>query len=70
MRRKFGLGAIKNRAAAEAKFKEKSDEISKDQIVKLTEQIDLFRNYLENFATKHRKEIKKVNLTINCMMCC
>lgn len=59
MRRKYGLGAIQKQQNTEAKFKEKSEAITKEQIDKLTDQMNAFKSHLEKFATKHKKAIKK-----------
>ncbi|RWR99921.1 vacuolar-sorting protein SNF8-like protein [Dinothrombium tinctorium] len=59
MHRRYGLGAIQKRQQKEALFKEKSDEIAKEQLQKLKEQMDVFRNHLQVFAAKHKKAIRK-----------
>ena len=54
-----GMSAIDKTKKHEAKFQEKSNEIAENQLVKLSEQMEAFRNHLQEFATKHRKEIRK-----------
>lgn len=65
MRRKYGLGAIQKQQNTEAKFKEKSEAITKEQIDKLTDQMNAFKSHLEKFATKHKKAIKKVTRMVD-----
>ena len=43
----------------QARFKEKGSELASDQLSQLSKQLDSFRGNLEDFATKHRNEIKK-----------
>jgi ESCRT-II complex subunit VPS22 len=53
------MSAIDASKRHEAKFQEKSNEIAENQLAKLSEQMEAFRNHLQEFATKHRKEIRK-----------
>lgn len=57
--RKHGLGAIHKQQQQNALYKEKSEELAKEQISRLTDQLDKFKINLEDFAKKHQKEIKK-----------
>lgn len=57
--RKHGLGAIHRQKQQNALYKEKSEELAKEQINRLTDQLEKFKLNLEEFAKKHQKEIKK-----------
>lgn len=57
--RRHGLGAIHKQKQQNALYKEKSEELAKEQINRLTDQLEKFKLNLEEFATKHQKEIKK-----------
>ncbi|KAI1290341.1 Vacuolar-sorting protein SNF8 [Halotydeus destructor] len=54
-----GLGAIQKQQEREALFREKSSQLAEGQIQKLTEQMTVFKANLEEFARKHKKEIRK-----------
>lgn len=53
------MSAIQNQRKKEEKFEEKSSELAENQLMKLNEQMDVFRKHLQEFASKHRKEIRK-----------
>jgi len=59
MRRNAGLGAINKKKLAESKFKEKGYELAQDQLNELSKQLELFRENLQDFASKHKNEIRK-----------
>lgn len=59
MRRKAGIGAIHKQKYEAEKFKDKGTELQESQLEQMTKQMDVFRENLEDFATKHRNEIKK-----------
>jgi len=59
MRRTAGLGAINKKKLAESKFKEKGYELAQDQLNELSKHLDQFRDHLQDFAAKHKQEIKK-----------
>lgn len=59
MARRRGLGAINKEKIEKAKYGEKGAEIADIEISHVSSQIDSFRSYLENFAAKHKSEIKK-----------
>jgi len=59
MRRNAGLGAISKKKLAESKFKEKGYELAQDQLNELSKHLDQFRENLQDFAAKHKNEIKK-----------
>ncbi|XP_050399457.1 vacuolar-sorting protein SNF8-like [Patella vulgata] len=58
-RRGAGLGAIKNKNLAQAKYKDKGTEIAEDKFAQMTQQMDTFKTNLEDFARKHKDDIKK-----------
>lgn len=59
MRRRTGVGAIHKQKLEAEKFKDKGNELQESQFEQMTKQMDVFRENLEEFATKHRNEIKK-----------
>lgn len=59
MRRKAGIGAVHKQKLEAEKFKDKGTEIQDSQLEQMTKQMEVFRENLEDFATKHRNEIKK-----------
>ncbi|XP_064613769.1 vacuolar-sorting protein SNF8-like [Liolophura sinensis] len=58
-RRGAGVGAIKNKNLAQARYKDKGSEISADQIAQMAKQMETFRTHLADFASKHKGDIKK-----------
>ncbi|XP_077981508.1 vacuolar-sorting protein SNF8-like [Glandiceps talaboti] len=58
-RRAGGVGAINKKRLAEAKFKDKGTSIAADQLTQMSKQLEAFRTYLEDFAGKHKNEIRK-----------
>lgn len=59
MRRKAGVGAIQKQKFEQSKYKDKGTEIQENQLEQMTKQMDTFRINLEEFASKHKNEIKK-----------
>uniref|UniRef100_A0A0P4W6I7 Vacuolar-sorting protein SNF8 n=1 Tax=Scylla olivacea TaxID=85551 RepID=A0A0P4W6I7_SCYOL len=59
MRRRAGVGAIQRQKIQQDKFKEKGSEIQENQLEQMTLQMEKFREHLEDFAAKHKNEIKK-----------
>lgn len=59
MRRRPGVGAIHKQKLEAEKFKDKGNELQESQFEQMTKQMDVFRENLEEFASKHRNEIKK-----------
>lgn len=59
MRRRAGVGAIQKQKLEQEKYKDKGTEIQDNQFEQMTRQLDVFRTNLEEFATKHKSEIKK-----------
>ncbi len=58
-RRGHGIAAIKNKNLAQARFKDKGTEIASEQLGQLSKQLDSFKGYLEDFARKHKNDIRK-----------
>lgn len=58
-RRSAGIAAIKNKNLAQARYKDKGSEIASEQLTQLSKQMEAFRTNLEEFASKHREEIRK-----------
>lgn len=59
MRRRVGVGAIDQHKLQQAKYKNVGTEIQDNLMEKMTQQLDSFREKLEEFATKHKSKIKK-----------
>lgn len=59
MRRGAGLGAIHKQKLQQEKYRDKGTEIQENQFQQMTQQLEVFRSNLEEFATKHKNEIKK-----------
>lgn len=59
MRRRAGVGAIHKQKLEQEKFKDKGTEIQESQLDQMAKQMDVLRTNLEEFASKHRNEIKK-----------
>lgn len=59
MRRKAGVGAIQKQKLEQEKYREKGSEIQENQFQQMSKQLEVFRENLEEFATKHKSEIKK-----------
>ncbi|CAD5117727.1 DgyrCDS6473 [Dimorphilus gyrociliatus] len=57
--RRRGVGAIKTKTVQASKFKEKGTELASEELEKLSTQLNAFKNNLEDFATKHKQQIKK-----------
>ncbi|XP_037976398.2 vacuolar-sorting protein SNF8 [Plutella xylostella] len=59
MRRRAGVGAIQKQKLELEKYKEKGTEIQENQFQQMSKQLEVFRENLEEFAAKHKSEIKK-----------
>lgn len=59
MRRRAGVGAIQKQKLELEKYKDKGNEIQENQFEQMTKQLEVFRVNLEEFASKHKSEIKK-----------
>lgn len=58
-RRPAGIGAIKNKSLAQAKYREKGNAIAENQFSQMGKQMEMFQHNLEEFASKHRDDIRK-----------
>ncbi|XP_059494767.1 vacuolar-sorting protein SNF8 isoform X2 [Stegostoma tigrinum] len=58
-RRGVGAGAIARKKLAEAKYKERGTVMAEDQLVQMSKQLEMFKTHLEEFASKHKQEIRK-----------
>ncbi|GCC29388.1 vacuolar-sorting protein SNF8 [Chiloscyllium punctatum] len=58
-RRGVGAGAIAKKKLAEAKYKERGTVMAEDQLVQMSKQLEMFKTHLEEFASKHKQEIRK-----------
>ena len=58
-RRPVGVGAIKKDKAAAEKFKAKTAQLQESSFQGMTNQMETFREKLEEFARSHKQEIKK-----------
>lgn len=59
MRRRAGVGAIQKQKLEQEKYREKGSEIQENQFQQMSKQLEVFRENLEEFASKHKSEIKK-----------
>lgn len=59
MRRRAGVGAIQKQKLEASKYKDKGTELQDSQFEQMTKQMDVFRSNLEEFAAKHKMEIRK-----------
>ena len=59
MRRRAGVGAVQKQKLQQEKYKDKGTEIQDNQFEQMTKQLEVFRTNLEEFATKHKNDIKK-----------
>lgn len=59
MRRRAGVGAIHKQKLEAEKYKDKGIEIQDSQFEQMTKNMEVFRENLEEFAAKHKNEIKK-----------
>ncbi|CAH1788117.1 unnamed protein product [Owenia fusiformis] len=58
-RRGAGLGAIKNKNLAQAKYKNKGAEIAENDFEQMSKQLEAFKSNLEEFARNHKDDIRK-----------
>ncbi|KAL7641953.1 UNVERIFIED_CONTAM: hypothetical protein RMT77_007827 [Armadillidium vulgare] len=58
MRRRAGVGAIQRQKIQQDKFKEKGNEIQENQLEEMKLQMEKFKENLEEYAAKHKHEIK------------
>ena len=59
MRRRPGVGAIQKQRVEQERFRDKGTELQENLLEQMTGQMESFRTKLEEFAAKHRNEIKK-----------
>lgn len=59
MRRRAGVGAIHKQKLHAEKYKDKGNELSEVQFETMSRQMEVFKENLEEFAAKHKSEIKK-----------
>lgn len=59
MRRRAGVGAIHKQKLEAGKYKDKGSELQDSQFEQMSKQMEVFRDNLEEFAGKHKHEIKK-----------
>jgi len=55
-----GIGAVNKQRLAQAKYAEKGTEIQEVQLSQMGKLLDSFKHYLEEFAAKHKTDIKKI----------
>nr|XP_022305170.1 vacuolar-sorting protein SNF8-like [Crassostrea virginica] len=59
MRRGVGVAAAKNKSLAQARYKDKGNEIEQNQMAQMAKQMEKFKVNLEDFAAKHKEDIRK-----------
>ncbi|XP_072389853.1 vacuolar-sorting protein SNF8 [Diabrotica undecimpunctata] len=59
MRRGIGVGAIRKEKLEQERYRGKGNEIQEGQFGQMTKQMEVFKTNLEDFATKHKNEIRK-----------
>ncbi|KAJ4446712.1 vacuolar-sorting protein SNF8 [Periplaneta americana] len=59
MRRRAGVGAIQKQKLEQEKYRDKGTELQESQLEQMSKQLEVFRENLEEFASKHKKEIRK-----------
>lgn len=59
MRRRAGVGAIHKQKLEADKFKDKGTQLQEVQFEQMTKQVQVLKENLEEFADKHKSEIKK-----------
>lgn len=59
MRRRPGVGGIQKQKLDAERYKDKGSEISDNQFEQMTKQMELLKTNLEEFAEKHKSEIRK-----------
>ncbi|XP_062615137.1 vacuolar-sorting protein SNF8-like [Saccostrea cucullata] len=58
-KRGVGVAAAKNKSLAEARYKNKGNELEQSQLAEMAKQMEMFKVNLEDFAAKHKDDIKK-----------
>jgi len=57
--KKRGIGAIHKKHAIKQKYADKGSEMADNQLEEMSRQLEIFREKLEEFAAKHKNDIKK-----------
>jgi ESCRT-II complex subunit VPS22 len=59
MRRRPGIAAIQKQRLEQEKYRDKGNVIQENQLEQMTKQLAVFQTNLEEFAAKHKNEIKR-----------
>ncbi len=59
MRRRPGIGGIQKQRLEQEKYRDKGTILQENQLEQMSQQLEVFRTNLEEFASKHKNEIKK-----------
>ncbi|KAL1116916.1 hypothetical protein AAG570_005385 [Ranatra chinensis] len=59
MRRRAGIGAVQKQKLEQERYRDKGTEIQENQFEQMTRRLEVFRDNLEEFASKHKNEIRK-----------
>ncbi|GAV04013.1 hypothetical protein RvY_14361 [Ramazzottius varieornatus] len=59
MNRRVGIGAIDKKKLTEARFRDRGEELAADQLRQLSSQLGTLKSKVEEFAEKHKNEIRK-----------
>lgn len=59
MRRRAGVGAIQKQKFEAEKYRDKGSELHDSQFEQMVKQMDALKEHLEEFASKHKSEIRK-----------
>ncbi|KAK7591146.1 hypothetical protein V9T40_002759 [Parthenolecanium corni] len=59
MRRRPGIGGIQKQRLEQEKYRDKGTVLQENQLEQMSLQLEAFRTNLEEFASKHKSEIKK-----------
>ncbi|XP_056006977.1 vacuolar-sorting protein SNF8-like [Ostrea edulis] len=59
MRRGVGVAAARNKSLAQARYKNKGNELEQNQLAQMAKQMEMFKVNLEEFAVKHKDDIRK-----------
>ncbi|XP_053698431.1 vacuolar-sorting protein SNF8 [Sabethes cyaneus] len=59
MRRRAGVGAIQRQKLEAEKYRDKGTELHDSQFEQMVKQMDALKEHLEEFAAKHKSEIRK-----------
>ena len=59
MNRRVGIGAIDKKKLTEARFRDRGEALAADQLRQLSSQLGTLKSKVEEFAEKHKNEIRK-----------